>query len=333
MKIERLPSGTYRTLVYLGKDEKGKKKYKSLTHKDKKKLAAMAAAYADLHRDYADAETFGKTADSYINARESILSPSSIRGYKSMAKALKSDYKRFCALSVQNIGQKDVQNIIDSLASAGKSPKTIRNYSGFISSVLAYAGVQAPETRLPAKVKAEYYIPDKRTMSAVLKAVEGHRLEIPVGLAVMGLRRGEICALSLEDLNGTLLHVHRAKVYTADGEIVEKAPKTYESDRYIEIPQRLADKIREQGFITDYTPGALSEAWTAFLKTNKFKHFRFHDCRHFFVSYCHNILKLSDAQIMKLGGWRTSHVMRSVYLQSMESKKAARKVAAAFNKL
>lgn len=329
MKITRLPSGTYRTLVYLGKDQNGKKKYKSLTHKDKKKLAAMAAAYADMHRVYREAETFGAVAERYINDRSAILSPSSIRGYKSIIKALKRDYGRFCALSVADVRP---QEVIDSLARAGKSPKTIRNYSGFISAVIGYAGETVPDVKLPAKIKANYYIPDKRTMQALLRDLAGHRLEIPVSLAVLGLRRGEICGLSLEDLDGNLLHIHRAKVYTSDGEIVTKAPKTYESDRYIEIPGKLAEKIRKRGYITDYTPGAMSDAWTAFLKAKGYKHFRLHDCRHFFVSYCHD-LGLSDAAILKLGGWSTSHVMRAHYLHSMEDQKAARKVARAFGRL
>jgi len=330
MKITKLPSGTYRTVVYLGKDENGKKKFKSLTHADKKTLQAMAASYVDLHRNVSNAKSFGVTAQAYIDARSAILSPSTIRGYKSMLKALKADFGQFCASTIDEL---QVQPVIDALARAGKTPKTIRNYSGFISAVLAYAGVQPPDVKLPAKVKADYYIPDKRTMQALLRDLEGHRLEIPVNLAIMGLRRGEICALEPSDLDGTLLHVHRAKVYTADMEIVTKAPKTYESDRYIEIPQKLADAIRAQGFVTDYTPGALSEAWAKFLKVNGYKHFRFHDCRHFFVSYCHNFLGLTDAQILKLGGWATSHVMRSHYLHSMDDKKAARKVAAAFGEL
>ena len=332
-KITRLPSGTYRTVVYLGEDENGKKILKSLTHPDKKKLAAMAASYVDLHREVTNTKSFGAMAQSYINARKAILSPSSIRGYNSILKTLKNDYRAFCALQAYDIGSKDVQAVIDAMSIAGKTPKTIRNYNAFISSVLSFSGATPPPVALPSLVKSDTYIPDKVTMGEVLKAVEGTRLDIPVHLAIMGLRRGEVCALSIKDINGTLLHIHRAKVYNSDMQIVEKAPKTYESDRYIEIPKSLADKITEQGFVTDYTPGALSEAWRSFLQKNGFKHFRFHDMRHFFVSYCHNVLKLSDAQIMRLGGWRTSHVMRSVYLQSMENKKAAQRVAAAFDKL
>ena len=52
-------------------------------------------------------------------------------------------------------------------------------------------------------------------------------------------------------------------------------------------------------------------------------HFRFHDLRHFFASYCHNVLKLSDAQIQKLGGWKTDHVMKKIYITSMEDQLAA----------
>jgi integrase len=41
--------------------------------------------------------------------------------------------------------------------------------------------------------------------------------------------------------------------------------------------------------------------------------FRLHDCRHFFVSYCHDVLKLSDAEIIKLSGHETDSIMKRVY--------------------
>lgn len=326
-KIERLPSGLYRTRVYLGRTADGKIRVKSLTHKDKKKLASMAASYADLYRDAAGKDSFGKFAERYIKERGAILSPSSIRGYSSIAEKLKKDYSAFYALSVNDVNQSAVQAVIGSLARKKKSPKTIHNYSGFISAVLSYAKVPVPKVKLPAKVKAECYIPDTDTMRKVLRDVAGTRLEVPVNLAVLGLRRGEICGLSVSDLNGNLIHIHNTKVYTSDQKIVDKSPKTFESDRWVQLPVQLADRIRQQGYVTDYTPGALSEAWTKFLKKNGYRHFRFHDMRHFFVSFAHNILHLSDAQIMKMGGWATPSIMRTVYLQSMEDQKASDSVS------
>lgn len=49
-KIEKLKSGTYRTRVYVGKDNSGKPVYKSLTDIDKDRLRQTAAEYKFTHR-------------------------------------------------------------------------------------------------------------------------------------------------------------------------------------------------------------------------------------------------------------------------------------------
>lgn len=326
-KIERLPSGLYRTRVYIGRTPEGKIKTKSLTHKDKRTLARMAAAYADLHREVKDPESFQHCADAYISAREAILSPSTIRGYKSMLKALKSEYGRFCAENIHDFGQRDLQDLVDDMARKKKSSKTISNRVGFINSVLVYAGAHRLTVQLPQRTKVTYSIPDTDMARRIASDVSGKPLEVPVLLGMLGLRRSEICALELSDLDGSTLHIHSAVVYASGGKKVKKAPKTTASDRYVVIPDSLADKIRSQGYITKMNPNSLTKAWERLIKKGKYPPIRFHDLRHFFVSYANNILHLSDAQIMKMGGWATSAVMRSVYLQSMEDEKASQSVS------
>ena len=67
----------------------------------------------------------------------------------------------------------------------------------------------------------------------------------------MGLRRSEICALKIDDLEGDVLCVHRAAVYNEDGEVVNKEyPKTPGSFRYIRLPETLAKK--NQGIRGNY---------------------------------------------------------------------------------
>lgn len=326
-KIERLPSGLYRTRVYIGRTADGKIKTKSLTHKDKRKLATMAAAYADLHREVKDPESFQHCADVYIGARGAILSPSTIRGYKYTLKALKREYGQFCAKNAYEMTARDLQDIVDDMARKSKKPKTISNRVGLINSVLVYAGAQRLTVQLPQRVKPTYSIPDEQMAARILSDVSGKTLEVPVMLGMLGLRRSEICALELSDLDGSTLHIHSAMVYASGNEKVKKAPKTTASDRYVQIPDDLADKIRKQGYITKMNPNSLTKAWERLIKKGKYPPIRFHDLRHFFVSYTHTVLGLSDAQIMKMGGWATSAVMRSVYLQSMEDEKASQSVS------
>ena len=83
---KRLPSGRWRCLVYVGKDENGKRKYKSCTADSKKEAIALAAD-VQLNNEMARNPvkfTLGQAIDRYIDNRSNILSPSTILGYRRM---------------------------------------------------------------------------------------------------------------------------------------------------------------------------------------------------------------------------------------------------------
>ena len=322
MKIRRLPSGNYNAQVYIGEVD-GKKKFKSFTAPDKMTVRRMVADYEASVPDRDAAPTLCDAVHSYIEAKIAVLSPYSIRGYKNIETVL----KRLPVAAVTcDSGTPAMQNIINQLVVDGKSPKTVRNYAGLITSAVKFAGYPAPELTLPQKKKADIFIPDENMMRDVLAAAKDTDLEVPIALGMMGLRRGEVCAVTAADLDGNRLHISKAAVQIA-GEVSTKSPKTFESDRVIQIPDHIADKIRETGSATEISPSMLSDRFFAFLRKNDFPHFRFHDLRHFFASYAHNVLKLSDAQIQHLGGWKTDSVMKRVYIQSMKDDEAATSAA------
>ena len=322
MKIEKLPSGNYRLRVYLGKDANGKRITKSFTHYDKGKLRLIAAQYETSHGNAVHAVTVEEAIDTFLTAKTAVLSPSTVRGYNSCARVLKSQHARFCALQIDSVQAKDVQMLVNDLVNRQNSPKTIRNYHGFLSAVFKYSGELLPPVTLPQRERPEICIPDEDTFRAIMDAAKGTRLEIPLALAAFGLRRSEIIALDPADINGNVIHVHRAVVYGDRQTVHVKTTKTYTSDRYIQIPDALADKIRNQGFVTDMTLAAFTQAFDKFLRRNGFPHFRLHDLRHYLVSYCHNVLHLSDAQIQAITGHKTSVIMRTNYLHSMNQQTA-----------
>ena len=45
--------------------------------------------------------------------------------------------------------------------------------------------------------------------------------------------------------------------------------------------------------------------------------FRFHDLRHFYASYAHS-MGMSDADLLKSGGWKTDNVLKNVYRHAMK---------------
>lgn len=129
-----------------------------------------------------------------------------------------------------------------------------------------------------------------------------------------------------------IAHVHKSKVYVGKNTNIDKATKNYTSDRRVPISENVIRLIQEQGFVTDYTPGALSDEFPDFLKRNGIKHFRFHDLRHFFVAFMHE-QGFSDAQIMKLGGWKTDSVMKRSYRYALSDAEINEKTVSALAKL
>ena len=215
------------------------------------------------------------------------------------------NYPKFCKTDIFKITQEQIQVIINDQA-AHFSPKTVRNRYGFISSVLKmYRPDVYLSISLPQKIRPEIHIPTDEDIKKLINAVRGTELEIPVMLAAFGtMREGEICALTLDDLQGNIIHVNKSRVRTFEDEFVDKAPKTYSSDRFIEIPEFLADRIHEKGYITTYKPNSILKALTRVLDRNGIVRFRFHDLRHYSASVLH-ALNIPDVYIMQRGGWNT----------------------------
>lgn len=326
MKIRRLPSGSYNTILYLGKDENGKQIRKSITGPDRMAVRRMMAEYQVNYAKRDDAPMLCDAIEMYIASRMDVISPYTERGYRNILKVL----QRMPAARVAcDSGTLAFQNIINQLHVDGKSPKTIRNYIGLIGPAVKAAGYSCGELTKPQPVKPDLYLPTEEMMKKVLEAAKGTELEIPIQLGMLGLRRGEVCAVTAQDIDKNVLHIRKAAVQI-NGIVSSKTPKTYDSDRYVLLPPSVARKIKKAGVATDLKPSLLSDRFFSFLKKNNFRHFRFHDLRAFFASYCHNVLHLSDAQIQRMGGWKTPHVMKRAYIKPMREDEAAKAAQSAF---
>lgn len=317
---KKLPSGQYRCLIY-DKTENGKRKYKSFTASTKKEAEFMATQYVidkEQKKKKKSDELFCNELSKYITTKETVLSPSTIKGYKNMERMLEKNYSAFYNMKISDIEQGHVQEVISSLAKE-KSPKTVRNYHGLISAVLG-SNLNL-NTTLPQRIQPELYIPSDSEIKTLVKVVKDTELEIPVLLgAFCMMRRGEICGLSMHDIKGTAIHVHHSLVLGSDKEWHLKAPKTESSDRYIEAPQFVIDRIKEVGHITNLNPHSITLMFQRVLKKNNIPHFRFHDLRHYSASIRH-ALGIPDAYIMADGGWSSDKVLKAVYRHAMDDRK------------
>lgn len=315
MKLEKLPSGSYRVRkMYKGKTYTVTFDYKPTQKEVMQAIANEMEKVPTKHERI----TFEVAAKRYIESKSNIISPSTEREYLGTLKRLSPEFKN---LILSDIQQDNIQKEVNRLAK-NLAPKTVRNYHGFISSVL---GVYRPELRisttLPQKAKNEPYIPSDADIKVILEHSKGTMFEIPILLGCYGLRRSEICALNVDtDLTGNILHINKAMVMNKNKEWIIKSTKTTASTRDLIIPPDLADKIRKQGFIYQGHPNSISDYLVRLQTKNNIEHFSFHKLRHYFASKMSS-LNIPEADIMAMGGWETDHVMKNVYRHSMEEQR------------
>lgn len=319
---KKTKSGAWTISVYIGLDQNGKKKYKRFTDTDKRRCERTAAAFVDEHRKVLDKKSFEYALNRYILSRTPVLSPATIRGYRTIEKSLKRDFEGFCAMSVYDIDKQTMQTLVNEMILDGVSPKTIANRTGLISSVLKDNEVTPPDVRLPERRKPNLHIPDTDDVMAIIKAAEGTEMEIPILLAAFGaMRRSEIMALTMKDIKGDEIHVKSALVMDTNGNHVRKQPKTPESDRYVLMPHFVIEKITERGYITDLeSPNYITQRFEHIARKAGCEGTRFHDLRHWCASYLHSI-NIPDQYILSRGGWSTDGVMKKVYRHSLHSAK------------
>lgn len=322
MKIEKLPSGSYRVRkMYKGKMYtvifEGKPTQKQAMLEMAKKLESVQGNHQTM--------TFKVAAEKYIEAKRNVLSPSTIRGYSGIMKQISEP---ILEKSIYDVTALDVQKEINRY-SKDHSPKSVYNLHGFISAIL---GMFCPNiklnTTLPQKLKNEPYIPSDEDVRKILEHAKGTQFEIPLILACYGMRRSEICALTPEDIEGDVVHISKAMVQDENRNWIIKTTKTTTSTREIIIPTQIAERIREQGYVYDGHPGKISDYLYRTQKKLGIEQFSIHKLRHYFASKMSS-LGIPEADIMRMGGWETDHVMKSVYRHSMMEKEEQAKRDAA----
>lgn len=310
MKIEKLPSGSYRVRKMIN----GQNISVTFDHKPTQKEITIAMA-SDIE-NAAPKTAFISCARKCIERKDSVLSPGTIKNYYDYIDAVIP--KWFLNLKMNEITQVDIQTLINDYSKDHK-PKTVHNLHGFVSSVIRmYRPTMVINTALPQKQKYSPYVPSTEEVKAILEASEHTQYHIPFQLGVLGMRRGEICALTMDDIKGNIVTINKALTYSkSKGWFVKPMPKTEESNREIYIPTELVNEIIEQGYIFEGFSNMLLKALHRFQKQLGIPSFRFHDLRHFYASYAHS-MGMSDSDIMKSGGWGSDYCMKNVYRHAMK---------------
>jgi len=322
MTIEQLKSGSYRIRqMYQGK-------LYSLTvkelpsNKDAQRMIDEKIQKASAYDRY----SFKVAADKYVSAKSNVLSPSTIRGYKSIIRNIPDDFKR---MHIGDIDTFALQKLINRYSS-DHSAKSTHNLSGFVCSVLGMFRPNAKfQLTLPQKPHKTNYTPSHDDVVRLLNESKDTEFYAALYLAALSCRVSEICAVTMDDLNGDELTINKALVRAEKGFILKETPKTDASNRTITLPHELVEWIQNKGYIYRLYPLQIDKYLRRTLPKLGIPFFSPHKLRHFFASYSHD-LGYSDAMIQGLGGWSTDLVMKRIYRHSMNEKEAKQSIKADF---
>jgi len=316
MKIEKLPSGSYR----VRKQINGKMIRVTFDHEptETEILYALGKHIGDTSAPK-DVLIFCNAAKQYVEMRRNVISPKTVKEYLEMPDRLS---REFASMNIYSITANDVQAEVNRLAEK-RAPKTVKNYSSFICSVIkAYRHDFVGKITLPQQEIVEPYIPTDDEVVRFLQYIKEERPKyyVLVVLSVYSLRRSEIMAITADDLEGNILHITKAKVENDKKEWIIKVNKTPKSRRDIEIPQDVADLIRENHYAFNYHPGDISKIINTACKTLDIPHFSLHKLRHYFAT---KLLEqnVDVMTIASLGGWSSPAMIYNRYGHAVEARK------------
>ena len=335
----KLPSGNYQYKLYIGTVD-GKKKYKSFTAKSDREARRAADRWQTLHASMADDPSLAEACDAFLAGRTDVLSPSTYKDYSNRIQYLKKMFPDLFKTKLSAVTTQNIQMMVNRLAvkpneRTGKpiSPKTVMEYYSVIATVLSSYGITLSPIKLPQRKPPTLNVPEEETIKALLSAIKGTELEVPVILAALGpMRRGEICALTMDDIDGNVITVSKSMVLNENHEWILKLPKSASGFRSIEYPEHVIKLIHEQGLYQG-NPDMLTKQFSRTLKRLGMEHFRFHDLRHYSASFQLS-LGIPSLYVMDRGGWHSDASMKR-YLHALDKQKKefSDKANSAFGKL
>lgn len=264
--------------------------------------------------------TVGEAINRYIESKDSVLSPSTISGYR---RVRANAFQELMDVRLSDLTQEIVQRAVNRMAK-DKSPKSVRNAHGLISAVLSvYRPNMVLRTTLPQKKVIEASIPDDNQITMIIQGCTGTKAELPILLAIwLGLRASEIRGLTWDCIKDGKIHICKAIVDTENGPVL-KCTKTVSGNRWIEAPKYILALIecqeKKDEFIIHMDAKAMYGYFTRLCRNLGLPHFRFHDLRHTSASVC-VILNVPNRYAQKRMGHATDNMLKNVYQHTMRSK-------------
>ena len=309
-KPVELPSGSWRCQIRVD----GKRV--SVTADSPQEAISRAVALRDGQKEKGpQKQTLEAVVDEYINLREAVLSPATVKAYRSYSR---NSFQPYMKKKITELDRRTLQRMVSDEARV-VGPKTVRNAWGLITAALKEHGVDCDGINLPPVPSA---VRPWLTATEVLrfcKAITGERCEVPALLALCSLRRSEIAALDWNDidLKNEVIHVRRSVVVGEFGLVEKKTNKTRSSTRDVPIliPQ-LTEALRREkdkrGKVMKGHPNSVYGQVNRICKREGLPEVGVHGLRHSYASLCH-YLGIPPHEAAKMGGWSDLGTMNRIY--------------------
>ena len=262
--------------------------------------------------------------DQYIDLCR-VLSPATVDGYE---KIRRTSFFHLWGTPVEDLTQTSIQAAVNTEAMRegrrGRiSAKTLANEWGLVSSSLWKICGLKYDVRLPQKVKTIKEYPEP---AAVMEAVRGSSIELPCLLALwLSFSMSEIRGLKWSDVQGDTITIRRVLVDVDGVPTIKDTGKTDARIRRHRLPpylqQLLAQTPHESDFIVPLNHDQIYGRFLTLCKKHGFT-IRFHDLRHLNASVMLQ-LNIPEKYAMERGGWKTPHIMKSVYEHTFSSQRIA----------
>lgn len=267
-------------------------------------------------------KTLTQAIDAYIGSRQNVLSPATIRDYRSIQR------NRFQGVMHTKIGMitpQRWQSVVNAEARRC-SAKTLKNAWSFMATVIHEATGQLVAVKLPQVIPHDREFLDPDQIKVFLVAVHGDSVEIAALLALSSLRQSEILALDWADVDlpGGVIHVRSSSVPDENHKRVKKKEmKNASSRRDIPIIAPLRECLEavqvKSGPLVPISSSCMYNHIKRICVENGLPPCGPHSLRHSFASLAYE-LQIPEMVAMKIGGWSDVGTMRKIYTHISEKR-------------
>lgn len=196
---------------------------------------------------------FGEILDKWQEEHDKEVGYKCAESYVAPCRRLRQE---FGETPIEDITPQDIRNLFDKLEKQGFAKRSVRLHKSALSLVFNYAIYNkiidhspVPMVKVSRNLRVtERTAPEEEQIRLILDNPNTPFALFAIMAYYTGLRRGELLALTYEDINRKQLSIRVNKAVTYQGETpIVKAPKTEAGGRTVHFPAPLLDYIPKNG--------------------------------------------------------------------------------------